>query len=184
MEATYYLVVDLEATCDDLGAVPRHESEIIEIGAVLVDGHSLRTVGELMTFVRPTLHPVTPFCTQLTTITQDDVDAAPGFVDAAARLAAFGRGALFCSWGNYDRNQLAADSARHSIEPPLSGPHWNLKDAFRRARGSQRRFGAHGALEALGIAPTGTHHRGIDDARNIARTLPYLLGRSLVTEVA
>lgn len=29
-----YLVVDLEATCDDGGAVPRSESEINEIGPV------------------------------------------------------------------------------------------------------------------------------------------------------
>jgi 3'-5' exoribonuclease 1 len=185
MEATYYLVVDLEATCDDLGAVPRHESETIEIGAVLVDGRTLRAVGELMTFVRPVLHPdLTPFCTRLTTIEQADVDAAPGFPQAAARLAAFGHEALFCSWGNYDRNQLAADAARHAIAPPLPGPHWNLKDAFSRVRGSRRRFGTMRALETLGLEPTGTHHRGIDDARNIARTLPYLLGRAPMAEVA
>ena len=29
----YYLVVDLEATCSDDGAVPRDQMEIIEIGA-------------------------------------------------------------------------------------------------------------------------------------------------------
>ncbi len=33
-----FLVIDLEATCDDGGAVPRLEMETIEIGAVLVDG--------------------------------------------------------------------------------------------------------------------------------------------------
>jgi inhibitor of KinA sporulation pathway (predicted exonuclease) len=184
MEATYYLVVDLEATCDDLGAVPRHETEIIEIGAVLVEGRSLRTVAEFMTFVRPILHPdLTPFCVGLTTIDQDDVDAAPTFPVAAARLAAFGRGALFCSWGAYDRNQLAADSARHGIEPPLRG-HWNLKEAFARARGSRRGLGTYAALRAIGIEPTGTHHRGIDDARNIAKVLPFVLGRAPVREVA
>jgi len=87
----YYLVVDLEATCDDKGQVPREETEIIEIGAVLVEGGSLATVAELMTFVRPIVHPeLTAFCTQLTTITQDMVAPAPAFPEAAARLAAFG----------------------------------------------------------------------------------------------
>jgi inhibitor of KinA sporulation pathway (predicted exonuclease) len=179
------LVVDLEATCDDGGAIPRHDSETIEIGAVLVDGQTLRTVGELMMFVRPVVHPdLTPFCTSLTTITQDDVDGAPGFPEVAERLAAFGRGALFCSWGRYDRNQLTADAARHGVDMPLPGEHWNLKEAFGRVRGTRRRVGTLRALADLGIAWTGTHHRGIDDARNIARTLPYLLGRTVCAEVA
>ncbi|MDF2697512.1 MAG: Inhibitor of the KinA pathway to sporulation, putative exonuclease, partial [Labilithrix sp.] len=33
------------------------------------------------------------------------------------------------------------------------------------------------ALEHAGLTLEGTHHRGIDDARNIARLLPWLLGR-------
>lgn len=177
-EAKYYLVVDLEATCDDRGAVPREESEIIEIGAVLVEAKSLRPVAELMTFIRPVLHPqLTAFCTQLTTITQAEVDFAPGFADAAARLAAFGRGALFCSWGNYDRNQLAADAARHQLPSPLGPAHWNIKQGFADALGLRRGIGTQEALRKMRLTPWGTAHRGIDDARNIARLLPYALGR-------
>lgn len=177
-EADYYLVVDLEATCDDLGAVPRHESEIIEIGAVLVDGATLSPIGELMTFVRPVIHPaLTPFCTRLTTITQADVEHALGFPAAAARLAAFGDGAVFCSWGAYDRNQLALDAQRHGIASPLGPEHVNLKEAYARRAGTRRGLGAQSALARVGLSPQGTHHRGIDDARNIARLLPYLLGR-------
>lgn len=178
-QAEYYLVVDLEATCDDRGAVPREESEIIEIGAVLVEGKRLRPVAELMTFVRPVLHPrLTAFCTELTTITQADVDPAPGFAAAAARLTAFGQGALFCSWGNYDRNQLAADAARHQLAPPLGPAHWNIKQGFADALGLRRGVGTQEALRRVRLAPWGTAHRGIDDARNIARLLPYALGRA------
>ncbi len=175
---TYYLVVDLEATCDDRGAVPRAESEIIEIGAVLVEAETLRAVAEFQTFVRPVVHPVlTTFCTELTTITQADVAPAPTFPVAAARLAAFGRDALFCSWGAYDRNQLERDARRHGVPLPLGPEHLNVKDEFRRAVGDRRPRGTQSVLERVGIARTGTHHRGIDDARNIARLLPYALGR-------
>ncbi|MCE9573085.1 MAG: exonuclease domain-containing protein [Deltaproteobacteria bacterium] len=177
-DAEYYLVVDLEATCDDHGAVPRHESEIIEIGAVLVDGKHLRPVAELMTFVRPVLHPgLTAFCTELTTITQDQVDDAPTFPAAAARLAAFGAGALFCSWGNYDRNQLAADAARHGLASPLGPDHLNVKQLFADRLGVRRGLGTHAAMARVGLRPEGTHHRGIDDARNIARLLAVALRR-------
>lgn len=182
-EANLYLVVDLEATCDDLGSIPRHESEIIEIGAVLVDGTSLRTIAEQMLFVRPRLHPITPFCTKLTTITPEMVEDAFEFRKAADRLAAFGDGALFCSWGAYDRNQLAADAARHGIASPLGPDHWNLKTAFANAIGLRRGLGTHGAFTRVGLVPEGTHHRAIDDARNIARLLPWCLGRVLAREI-
>ncbi len=181
-EATYYLVVDLEATCDDAGAIPRGENETIEIGAVLVDGASLRMIAEQTIFVRPIHHPVlTPFCTELTTITQAMVDPALLFPAAIARLVAFGTGALFCSWGAYDRNQLAADCARHGIAMPFAD-HWNLKEGYATRAGSRKGLGTMAALRRLGIEPTGTHHRGIDDARNIARMLPYILGRSARSE--
>lgn len=179
--ASDYLVVDLEATCDDAGAVPRAESEIIEIGAVRVDGRTLAPIGELQAFVRPIVHPrLTAFCTRLTTIRQADVDAARPFPEVASELAAFGAGALFCSWGNYDRDQLARDAARHRTALPLPGPHLNLKAEFARVRGG-RPQGMRGALARVGLAIAGTHHRGIDDARNIARLLPFVVGRAAPT---
>lgn len=175
-ESQYYLVVDLEATCDDGGRVPRHQSEIIEIGAVRVDARSLQVVDEFQTFVRPVRHrQLTPFCTQLTTITQADVDRAPPFRVAAARLAAYGAGARFCSWGDYDRHQLAADAAYHRIPAPLRGPHWNLKQSFADAFGLARGIGTYAALARCHLKPIGTHHRAIDDARNIARLLAEII---------
>ncbi|MDC0716721.1 3'-5' exonuclease [Nannocystis bainbridge] len=175
-----YLVVDLEATCDDQGAVPREESEIIEIGAVLVDAATLAPIAEFQTFVRPRVHPrLSPFCVELTTITQADVAGAPPFRAVAPKLAAFGQGALFCSWGGYDRNQLARDARRAGVRAPLGPGHLNLKEAFARAAG-EAQSGTYGALRRVGLEPTGTHHRGIDDARNIARLLPYALGRAAI----
>lgn len=187
-EANYYLVVDLEATCDDRSRgralIPRGENETIEIGAVLVDGASLRTIAEQTIFVRPIVHPdLTPFCTALTTITQDMVDHALLFPEALARLVAFGTRALFCSWGNYDRNQLALDAQRHGIAMPFA-EHWNLKEGYAARAGSRKGLGTMAALRRLGITPEGTHHRGIDDARNIAKMLPYILGREVVPPIA
>ena len=76
----YYLVIDFEATCCDRGSVPREQMEIIEIGAVMVDGRRLEAVAEFQSFVRPVRHPIlTVFCTQLTSITQQQLAAAPTF---------------------------------------------------------------------------------------------------------
>lgn len=177
----FHLVIDLEATCDDGGRIPRDESEIIEIGAVLLEGDTLRTVGEFQTFVRPVIHPaLTPFCTKLTSIEQSHVDGAPGFVAAISALRTFiaGRDLLFGSWGDYDRAQLAREAARHGLALPLGEHHLNIKQAFNDRVGGHKRRGVGQALSYVGLRFAGTAHRGIDDARNIARLLPYALGRT------
>ena len=182
MNVRDYLVIDLEATCDDAGAVPKRQMEIIEIGAVWVDGDTLEAHSEFQSFVRPIRHPqLTPFCRQLTSITQAEVDAAPLFPEVLTALRSYAYAGssrpIFCSWGNYDRGQFGLDAAFHGVKLPFGREHINLKTAFSDALGTRKRFGMAGALRRLGIPLDGTHHRGIDDARNIAKILPYALAK-------
>jgi inhibitor of KinA sporulation pathway (predicted exonuclease) len=185
--ATYFLVIDLEATCDDQKRIRDRDMEIIEIGTVLVDAETFLPVAEHQTFVKPVRHPVlTDFCRKLTTITQADVENAPGFPEAIASLARFidGRDVLFCSWGDYDRRQFEQDAKRHKVSLPFGGKHLNLKKQFTVQLGGDMRYGMAGALRRVGLPLEGTHHRGIDDARNIARLLPWVLGREQAPELA
>ena len=175
-----YLVVDLEATCDQRD-FPRDLMETIEIGAVYVDGRTLEPVEEFQTFIKPIRRPqLTAFCTELTSITQADVDAAPGFREAITRLGKFlnGRVPRFASWGAYDWHQLSRDARMHGLRLPLRGDPLNLKQAFSEAMGTRKRFGMKSALMRVDLPLDGTHHRGIDDARNIAKLLPFCLGRA------
>lgn len=185
--ATYFLVIDLEATCDEDKRIRDRHMEIIEIGSVLVDADTLEPVAEHQTFVKPVRHPVlTEFCTKLTTITQADVANAPGFPEAIASLARFidGRDVLFCSWGDYDRRQFEQDAKFHKVALPFGGKHLNVKKQFSTQLGEETRYGMAGALKRVGLELQGTHHRGIDDARNIARLLPWVLGREHVEPLA
>lgn len=183
--ATYphYLVIDFEATCCDLGTVPRHAMEIIEFGVVMTDA-DFRVVDEFQSFVKPVRHPrLTPFCMQLTSIRQQDVDAAPSFPECVAAFGAWlsrYRDFAFCSWGDYDRNQLQQDCDFHRIANPLPAPHCNVKQLFSEHQSLKKKYGLSGAIEKAGLAFSGTHHRGIDDARNIARLLPYIFGDARV----
>ena len=178
----YYLIVDLEATCSDDGAVPRQEMEIIEIGAVLMSTKTLQVEDEFQTFVRPVRHPVlTDFCTRLTTITQEQVDSAPVFIDALMHFTKWAKrhgSTRFCSWGNYDRNQFHQDCEQHRIDFPFNNGHLNLKQAFTDEMGTRKRFAMNAAMKKLGLEHEGTLHRGIDDARNTARIVRALLSRS------
>jgi inhibitor of KinA sporulation pathway (predicted exonuclease) len=179
----YFLVIDLEATCCDLKSIPSREMEIIEIGAVMVNEKNLDVVAEFQTFIKPVLHPIlTNFCTELTSITQDLVDNAPSFSEAIASLREWlgdYTNVVFCSWGDYDRKQFILDETYHQIELPYPIPkrHLNFKQLFTDNQGLNKKYGMKGALELAKIQLVGTHHRGIDDARNIAKLIPYILGR-------
>jgi 3'-5' exoribonuclease 1 len=182
----YILVVDLEATCCDLQSIPRHQMETIEIGAVMVSTDSLAIVDEFQTFIKPLRHPIlTEFCHQLTSITQSQVDTAPTFPDAIKAwqpwLSKFDK-TIFASWGDYDRKQLQQDSKLHHIDLPypVSSNHINLKELFSTTQGLNKRYGMAQALNIAQIDLTGTHHRGIDDARNISKLLAFILGRQTI----
>jgi len=183
-EVKHYLVIDLEATTDDGGdderTVPRDEMETIEIGAVLVRANTLAVEAEFQTFVRPVRHPVlTPFCTELTSITQDMLAEAPVFPEAmeALRQAMLvGRwGVVWGSWGLFDQTQLRRDCAFHGVDYPLP-EHMDLKNVFSAAQGRRKRYGMSKALRLCGQTLEGAHHRALDDAKNIARLLPWIVG--------
>jgi inhibitor of KinA sporulation pathway (predicted exonuclease) len=155
--------------------------EIIEIGAVYLDSSRGPVVDEFARFVRPVLSPkLSQFCKKLTSITQVDVDGAETFFSVFNEFLNWIGDAPFvlCSWGAYDLNQFRSDCTRHGIQLPESFErHINLKEEFARLY-SVRSCGMAAALKRTGLPLKGTHHRGIDDARNIAELakliLPYL----------
>jgi inhibitor of KinA sporulation pathway (predicted exonuclease) len=165
--------VDVEATCSDIGEVPREEMEIIEIGAVVQCARMLEIVSEFETCVRPVRHrELTEFCTELTGIAQSEVDAAPPFAEAIGAFESWMSGygdSLFCSWGDYDRNQFLQDCSYHGIAYPFRSGHLNVKAEFSLSMNLKKKYGLGDALRHLGLRFEGSPHRGLDDARNIAR---------------
>ena len=178
---SYYLIVDLEATCCDKNTVPRNAIETIEIGAVMVDANTLQIIDEFNTFIKPIRHPIlTPFCTELTTITQNDIESAPQYPEATQTFKSWLSGyqtMVFCSWGDYDYKQFKQDSDYHRLPFPIAAPHVNIKKLFSQIQRLPKAYGMNYALQLAGLTLQGTHHRGIDDARNMARLLPWILGQ-------
>lgn len=179
------VLLDFEATCSNGPGpvqVPRNEMEIIEIGAIAVD-ENLNTLSEFSRFVRPVRHPIlSNFATELTTITQADVDGAETFYEVAADLALWAAEneiSWWGSWGKYDRSQLTQDVQFHRVPDPLPQPHFNVKEAFTARQSIKRRLGLGGAVKLAGLQFEGTAHRAISDTRNIVRLLPFILGDSL-----
>lgn len=174
------VILDFEATC-----LPRpgmSPQEIIELPSVLVSLTEGRQVDEFTTFVRPVHHPrLTPFCTQLTSIRQQDVDHAPEFPAALALhrrwLESHGlheRPFVFVTCGDWDLRTMLPTQCRASRIDPASLPlYWrrwlNLKKVFARVMPDSRASGMKTMLEALDLPLLGRHHRGLDDCQNTAR---------------
>lgn len=175
---SYFLIVDLEATCNDDGSIPRHEMEIIEIGAVMLNGETWEIDSEYQQFIKPVRHPqLTKFCTELTSISQKDVENAPKLSEAIAAFKEWINlypSHVFCSWGEYDKNQFKQDCKYHQVNYPFGSEHKNIKKEFSAHLGTSKGFGMSAALAHIGLPLIGTHHRGIDDARNIAAIFRYI----------
>lgn len=165
------LIIDLEATCSEDNTVPRNEMEIIEFGCVLTD-NQFNKISEFQAFVKPSKNPkLTDFCKKLTSISQGDVDEAKYLneviVDIYTWANSFGH-FRFCSWGDFDSNLIKRECLRKGIRPLIINDTLNLKVAF--AKGfHKKRVGVGKALNILKMKFEGTAHRGIDDARMIAK---------------
>ncbi|MFJ6317978.1 exonuclease domain-containing protein [Streptomyces californicus] len=172
-------VVDVEATCWDAQPPPGQVSEIIEIGLTVVDLRAGERTARHRLLVRPSRSTVSPFCTELTGLTRAEVDGGTSFADACRTLAAQHRTGLlpWASWGDYDRRQFTRQCRAAGVEYPFGQHHTNAKIAFTAAYGLRRRPGMAQALELAGLPLEGRHHRGDDDAWNIAALVLELAGR-------
>ena len=179
------LIIDLEATCwesrhtPDGAAQSIHNMKVIEIGCALTNRQG-KLLDARSFLVRPTRNPVlSDFCIELTGITQSMADEAPALSEAIEAMNAWlgdlPDGFIWCSWGNYDRLHLEAQSQMDGACPViLARPHLNLKRIWRRTTGQKKKNGLASALAFHDLAFEGSHHRGMDDARNIIRLLPFI----------
>ena len=176
----HWLIIDLEATTDE-GGWPVTEMEVIEIGASLVNRQG-RELDHFQRFVRPLRRPLlTPFCRQLTHITQANIDGAAAMNEVWPLFERWlgqhqTRLEGWASWGEYDRKQLEQEWRQQHLHSALQQlPHMNLKQQFARARQLKQPLGLNSALQLAGMQFNGQQHRALEDARNTARLLPLVL---------
>ncbi|MCK8677252.1 3'-5' exonuclease [Streptomyces lichenis] len=172
-------VVDIEATCWEGRPPPGAVSEIIEIGLTVVDLAARERIARHRVLVRPKRSAVSAFCTELTGLTPQEVARGVDFAEACRLLAAEHRAGrrAWASWGDYDRKQFTRQCEATSTPYPFGRRHINAKAVFTEAYGLGRRPGMARALEVAGLPLEGRHHRGEDDAWNIAALVLDLAGR-------
>ncbi|WP_367326050.1 exonuclease domain-containing protein [Streptomyces sp. HUAS ZL42] len=176
-------VIDIEATCWDGQPPPGSVSEVIEIGLAVVDLRARERIAKHRILVRPHRSSVSPFCTELTGLTQAEVDGGVTFAEACRVLVEEHGAGLrpWASWGDYDRHQFVrqckADRVAYPFGHPAERRHTNAKAVFTEAHGLRRKPGMAQALRIAGLPLEGRHHRGEDDAWNIAALVLGLVDR-------
>lgn len=182
----FLCVVDLEASINSSSFT--HEVTEFPLLLLSTASPSLPLISEFHTFIRPTRnksasdHKRSP---------QQVLDSFPNFPEARTDLLAFlnlhgvtSSNALAITCGDWDfRSMLPAEQAFHGIPPlPLFENWCNIKHAFTSFTGKKADSMVR-MLNVTGQELVGTHHSGIDDARNIANIARWLAQRGCVFKI-
>ncbi|KAF5185665.1 Eri1 exoribonuclease [Thalictrum thalictroides] len=183
-EFQYFVVIDFEATCDKENNP--HPQEIIEFPSVLVNSMTGQLEASFQTYVRPAYHQhLTDFCKELTGIQQIQVDRGVPLSEALLMhdkwLEEKGikhTNFAVVTWSNWDcRVMLESECRFKKIRKPPYFNRWiNLRVPFNKVFGGVR-CNLKEAVQLAGLAWEGRAHCGLDDARNTARLLSYLMHR-------
>ncbi|KAL6482505.1 hypothetical protein MHYP_G00105850 [Metynnis hypsauchen] len=188
---SHLIVIDFESTC--WREKNNYGQEIIEFPAVLLNTSNGEIESEFHSYVQPQEHPVlSEFCTELTGITQKQVEAGLPLRICLSRFArwlhtlqqekgvvcvtdgkntpASGHLCTFLTWSDWDLGVcLLYECKRKQITKPEVLNSWIDLRATYKAFYSRKPKGLNGALQDLGIQFSGREHSGLDDARNTAR---------------
>jgi len=72
------------------------------------------------------------------------------------------------SWGEFDKRQLLTDAQLHDVGLDWLDAHVCFQKHYGKWKEAKNQVGLKNALESESISWSGTEHRAIDDARNMA----------------
>ncbi|XP_041641617.1 ERI1 exoribonuclease 2 [Cheilinus undulatus] len=205
---SYLIVIDFESTC--WKEKNNYGQEIIEFPAVLLNTSTGEVESEFHTYVQPQEHPIlSDFCTELTGITQMQVEAGVPLQICLSRFSRWlqnlqaEKGVVFpkkqqkssatspsqklcafVTWSDWDLGVcLQYESKRKQLYKPDVLNSWiDLRSTYRLFY-DRKPKGLNGALQDLGIQFSGREHSGLDDARNTAHLAARMMRDGCVMKI-
>ncbi len=176
-----YFVADFEFTqCTKAVGRPRgFFSEIIEVGAVKIDGVTKETIGYIQHFVKPHFYPnhvkeSMVFCM----ITEQDMKTAIEFRDMLEKICSLyvPHETYFVAWGDADYQVVQEGCTRHNLPNPiLAEDYLDLAAAYKLMKGDALTTGLRKAIEEQSVDTGGLWHTAYDDAANTGKLLMKML---------
>ncbi|KAI1233787.1 hypothetical protein IHE44_0004234, partial [Lamprotornis superbus] len=167
---------------------------MFEFPAVLLNTSTGVIESEFHMYVQPQEHPIlSEFCTELTGITQNQVDEGVPLniclsqflkwiqkiqkekkiifsTDSQSNCTSEAKACAFVTWTDWDLGVcLHYECKRKQLRKPDILNSWIDLKATYRAFYNRKPKGLNGALQDLGIVFEGREHSGLDDSRNTAR---------------
>ncbi|XP_068445290.1 ERI1 exoribonuclease 2 [Clinocottus analis] len=205
---SYLIVIDFESTCwRDRN---NYTQEIIEFPAVLLNTSTGEVESEFQTYVQPQEHPVlSSFCTELTGITQVQVEAGiplqiglsrfsrwlqklqlekglvfPNRPQGSSAPSPSQKQCAFVTWSDWDLSVcLQYECKRKQLHKPDVLNSWiDLRSTYRLFY-DRKPKGLNGALQDLGIQFSGREHSGLDDSRNTAQLAARMMRDGCVMKI-
>uniref|UniRef100_A0A671TQJ2 GRF-type domain-containing protein n=1 Tax=Sparus aurata TaxID=8175 RepID=A0A671TQJ2_SPAAU len=205
---SYLIVIDFESTC--WREKNNYGQEIIEFPAVLLNTSTGEVESEFHTYVQPQEHPtLSDFCTELTGITQMQVEAGIPLQICLSRFSrwlqnlrlnmgvifsniqqrtsattASQKLCTFLTWSDWDLGVcLQYECKRKQLHKPDVLNSWiDLRSTYRLFY-ARKPKGLNGALQDLGIQFSGREHSGLDDARNTAHLAARMMRDGCVMKI-
>jgi len=190
-EVASLTVFDLEYTAWECSMArhwlePGQFKEVVQIGAVKLDGQSLQVLGEFDLLVKPRINPVlSPYFERLTGISNDEV-AAKGvdFADAYDRFARFAGDGPIMAFG-HDEWILEENLRLYGITDFPALPRFmDLRGWFAACNVDPRGMLSCEIAPSLGLTVGGRAHNALHDARAMAASMEEMVRRGAMRPAA
>lgn len=154
-------------------------NDVIEVGACFLNTQTGKISQKTSYIVKPRNSTMSPFITELTTLTQEQVNRGMPYGDACNRLVKeFGtRNRVWAAWGDFDRIHIQKECEFYNANYPFGRRFINAKTLFSLVNGLSKELGLRAAMDYYNLDFKGTQHRGHDDAFNTAKVLWKTLKR-------
>jgi inhibitor of KinA sporulation pathway (predicted exonuclease) len=175
----FIVVVDVEATCWGGEIPPGQEHEIIEIGICPLEIATGKRHPKRSILVKPEKSTISDYCTNLTTLTQDQINTGISLHEACIILEKefLTKERAWASWGDYDREKFKQECESKHIKYPFGPRHINIKNLFAIEMKLAKEVDLTVAMNILKLPFEGIVHRAVDDAFNMALILSKLISK-------
>ena len=182
-----FLVVDFEFTTykKRTGQPRGFFSEIIEIGAVKINGETLEITDRVQQFVKPHFYPKQANDgLSFSMISEKDMESAIEFSEMIEIIKTLytPQKTYFAAWGNADYNVLNEGCKRHSlINPVLEDDYLDIAFAYKTIMEDTYTTGLRNAAEEQQINTGGLWHTAYDDAATAGKILIKMIENEWLT---
>ena len=167
-----FIIFDLELTCWE-GDMAGREQEIIELSAFKLNSYGHIT-SRFSRFIKPKLYPtLSPFCVQLTTINQSQINKAKYFKEVIKDFLEWvdhdQDEYYLIAWGHTDLESLKSECKNNNVDMEWLQNYVDLNLRYIRLKKFRDPVSLLGALTLEGFEFEGIQHRAEDDAFNTTK---------------